>query len=157
MSEVLEILSVLCFFGVLAVAVWQDIRMRKIKNALNVTGVVLGIFFSVFLPGRGVFSALVGVIILLAAGILCWKLKVFRAGDAKLLCVTGAFFGWKMGINILLLSVIYGAVLGLPLVIRRLLKKEKGLTKFPFSIAIALAGIVGVVFGYVWEWGIYCL
>ena len=152
MIKFLEVLNWLCFAGVLGIAVLQDVKQFKIENKINVTGVALGILFAAILPERKLLPALLGFFIVLAVGILCWNLKFFRAGDAKLLCVVGAFLGWKMGLNILLISILCGALLGSPLVIRRLIKKEKELTKFPFSIAIALASVLGVCFGYVWEW-----
>ena len=152
MMKFLEVLNWLCFAGVLGVAVWKDVTLFKIENKINVTGVALGILFAAILPERKVLLALLGFFIVLVVGILCWNLKFFRAGDAKLLCVVGAFLEWKMGLNILLISIVCGAVLGIPLVVRRLIKKEKELTKFPFSIAIAMASVLGVCFGYVWEW-----
>ena len=152
MMKILELANWISLVAVLTVAMYQDIKMRKIKNAVNVTGVVLGILFAVLLPERKLLPAFVGFFVLLAVGIACWRLKLFRAGDAKLLCVVGTFLEWKMGLNILLLSILCGAVLGLPLVIRRMIKKEKELTKFPFSLAIALASVLGICFGYVWEW-----
>lgn len=152
MMKILEILNWLCFAGVLGVAVWKDVTQFKIENKINVTGVALGFLFAAILPERKMLPALLGFFIVLVVGILCWNLKFFRAGDAKLLCVAGTFLEWKMGLNILLISIVCGAVLGIPLTIRRLIKKEKELTKFPFSIAIALASVLGVCFGYVWEW-----
>ena len=152
MMKIFELLNWLCLAGVLGIAVWQDIRLRKIKNEVSVTGVFLGFLFAAILPEREVLPALAGCFIMLVVGIICWNLKLFRAGDAKLLCVTGSFLEWKMGLNVLLIAIICGALLGAPLVIRRLIKKEKELTQFPFAIAIALASVLGVCFGYVWEW-----
>lgn len=149
--KLLEYFYWICFAIVLALAVWQDIRIRKIKNELNVTGVVLGLLFAILLPERNILSALIGVIVLLVVGIFCWKLNFFRAGDAKLLCVVGAFLEWKMGLNVLLIAIICGAIIGLPFVIVRIVKKKKELTKFPFAIAIAIAAIIGLRFGYLWD------
>ncbi len=151
MIQILEITGWVCFAAVLIVAMYQDIRTRKIKNEVNVAGVALGLLFAVLLPERKLLPAVIGFLVMLAVGMLCWILKIFRAGDAKLLCAVGAFVEWKMGLNILMIAVVCGAVLGLPLIIKRIVKKEKGLTKFPFSIAIGLACAIGLTFGYVWE------
>lgn len=152
MMKIIEVANWISLVAILVIAMYQDIKMRKIKNEVNVAGVLLGILFAALLPERELLPAFCGFFVMLAVGILCWQLKLFRAGDAKLLCVVGTFTGWKMGLNVLLLAILYGAVLGAPLVIRRLIKKEKELTKFPFSIAIALASVSGICFGYVWEW-----
>lgn len=155
MMNILEYMNWICFAAVLGVAVWQDIRLRKIKNEVNVAGVLLGIFFAAILPEREILPAILGFFVVLVVGIICWNLKFFRAGDAKLLCVAGAFLEWKMALNVLLLAVVCGAVLGAPFVVWRLIKKEekkeKEGTKFPFSVAIALACVLGLKFGYVWE------
>lgn len=152
MMKIIEFANWISLAAILVIAMYLDIKLRKIKNEVNVTGVLLGLLFAALLPERELLPAFGGFFVMLAVGILCWQLKLFRAGDAKLLCVVGAFNGWKMGVNVLLLAILCGAVLGVPLVIRRLIKKEKELTKFPFSIAIALASVLGICFGYVWEW-----
>ena len=149
--KLLEYVQWICFAVVLALAVWQDIRTRKIKNELNVTGVVLGIVFALILPERNVWFAILGFFVLLIVGICCWKMKIFRAGDAKLLCVIGAFLEWKMGLNVLLTSIICGAIIGFPFIVWRMIKKKKELTKFPFAVAIASASIIALKFGYIWD------
>lgn len=151
MKQAAYLINIICLFAVLGVAVWQDIRTKKIKNKLNVTGVCLGLLFAILLPERDILSALFGFFVMLAAGLLCWNLHVFRAGDAKLLCVVGAFLGWKKGVSCLLTAIILGAIIGLPLFLRRLYKRQKGLTKFPFSIAITAACLLGECFGYLLE------
>ena len=151
MIKVLEIANWVSLAAILIIAMYQDITMQKIKNEVNVAGVLLGIVFAFILPEREVFPAFVGFLVLLITGIFCWKIKIFRAGDAKLLCAVGTFTGWRMGLNILLIAAVCGAVLGLPLVIKRIAKKEKEMTKFPFSIAISIACVLGLMFGYVWD------
>ena len=94
MMDVLRYANWVCFTLILIIAMWQDVKMRRIKNEVNVAGVVLGILFALILPEREVLPAIAGLFALLAVGILCWRLKFFRAGDAKLLCVVGAFLEW---------------------------------------------------------------
>lgn len=145
------VLQYICLAIVLGIAVWQDIRMRKIKNQVCVSGVLLGLASALVLPGRHILDALAGFFVMLGVGMLCWKFHVFRAGDAKLLCAVGSFTDWKMGMNCLLVAVVIGALLGLPLVILRLKKGEGGRTAFPFSVAIAAGCVFGLSFGYIWE------
>ena len=149
--KLLEYIRWICFAIVLVLAVWQDIKTRKIKNELNVTGVVLGIVFATILPEQKVVFAVLGFIVLLVVGICFWRLKIFRAGDAKLLCVVGTFLEWKMGLNVLLISIICGAMIGFPFMVWRIIKKKKELTKFPFAVAIAVASIISLKFGYLWD------
>ena len=144
-------LQYFCLAAILGTAVWQDVRTRKIKNRVSVTGAALGLASAVLLPERHIADALLGFFVMLGTGMLCWKLRVFRAGDAKLLCAVGSFTGWKMGLNCLLIAVLIGAAAGLPAVITRLCRREKGRTPFPFSIAIAAGWAAGVALGYLWE------
>lgn len=151
MQQIGGILNNAVLAAFMLLAVWQDVRTRKIKNQLNVAGVLAGLVFAAVLPQRSILQALAGVGCMLAAGLLCWRIHIFRAGDAKLLCVAGAFLGWKMGLSCMLLSAVIGAVVGLPLLMVRVVKKEKGWTKFPFSVACALACGISVRFGYLWD------
>lgn len=150
--KIIDYVELTVFFIYLIGVTGTDIKTHKIKNEMCMLGMVLGLIFSVLSPDRTFLSAIIGFFFMLAVGFAAWLLKVFRAGDAKLFSVIGAFMGWKMGLNIFLISVLCGAVIGIPLVIRRLIKKEKGWTQFPFSIAITIACILCVCFGYVWDW-----
>lgn len=145
------VIQYLCLSVILGIAVWQDITTKKIKNHVSVAGAALGLIFALLLPGRHIVDALLGFVILLGAGMLCWKLHVFRAGDAKLLCAVGSFTGWKMGLNCLMIAILVGAVIGFPMVVYRIYKKKGGKTTFPFSIAIAIGCAIGLIFGYLWE------
>lgn len=145
------IVQYICLATVLGAAIWQDVRTRKIKNQLCVSGVLVGFASALILPERHILDALAGFFVMLGVGMLCWKLHVFRAGDAKLLCAVGSFTDWKMGINCLLIAVIIGAFFGVPLIILRLKKGEGGRTAFPFSVAVAAGCVFGLVFGYLWE------
>lgn len=135
----------------LGLASAQDIKERKIANKINVVGLLCGLLLSVFRPDITIGAAFLGAAVALGVGFVCWMCKIFRAGDAKLLCAVGAFVGWKMALNCLLLAIVVGAVVGLPLLIKRLMKKEKGFTKFPFATAITAGTLIGVHIGYIWE------
>ena len=147
----MHIISRFFLILLLGVASAQDIKQRKISNKLNIIGLICGILCAAFDTALTVGEAVLGAIVALCIGIVCWLLKVFRAGDAKLLCAVGAFVGWKMSVNIFLFSLLAGAVAGVPCVILRLVRKEKGLTKFPFATAITAGTILGVHVGYLWE------
>lgn len=151
MKEFGLVLQYICLAIVLGTAVWQDIRTRKIKNQVCMSGVLAGLAFALILPQRHILDAFTGFFVMLGIGILCWKLHVFRAGDAKLLCAVGSFTDWKMGVNCLLVAVVIGALFGLPFVILRLKRREGGRTAFPFSVAIAAGCVFGLILGKLWE------
>lgn len=133
-------------------AVWQDVKENKISNKLNVAGAVAGVVLALVLPHRGVVDALLGVLACFLCGLLCWNLKVFRAGDAKLFCAIGAFMGWQLGISCILYAIVVGSVMGLPCVIwHRIIRREKEMVKMTFSIPIAIACVLCYVFGVIWS------
>lgn len=136
----------------LGAALLQDITLNKISNKINVSGAVTGLALAVVLPHRGVLDAVLGVIACFACGLLCWNLKVFRAGDAKLFCALGAFMGWQLGLSCILYAVLIGSVIGLPLVIwKRVIQREKHMVKMPFSIAAAMASVLCYAVGTLWS------
>lgn len=138
---------------ILCLAVIQDIKENKISNKLNVLGTVLGMLLALILPHRGVLDALLGVVACFLFGLLCWNLKLFRAGDAKLFCAMGSFLGWQLGLSCILYAIIAGSIIGIPkLILQRFVRKEKGLVKFPFAIAIAVGCVLCAIFGAIWSW-----
>ena len=148
----MQIVSSTIFILILGVALWTDLTKRKIPNIINVTGVICGILLAAIIPERTVLSAVIGFFVLLGVGLVIWNLHIIRAGDAKLLCVAGSFFGWQMGLNCLLFSILCGAVLGLPVVIyTRFVQKKKEKTKFPFALAISIGCLLSMKLGPVWE------
>ena len=132
---------------VLVSAVWQDIKERKISNKTIITGLVLGLFFSALRPDITLPETFFGAAAAFAIGYVCWKLKVFRAGDAKLLCVVGAFTGIRMILPCFVYTIFAGALLGVPLFIKRMIRREKGWTEVPFSPAIAAGTLLVLGFG----------
>ncbi len=133
-------------------AVWQDIQKNKISNRLNVAGAIVGGVLALILPHRDVLDALFGVLVCFLCGLLCWNLKVFRAGDAKLFCAIGAFMGWQLGLSCILYAIIIGGLIGLPRVVwHRIIKKEKEMVKMVFSVSIAIGCILCYVCGAIWD------
>jgi len=138
---------------ILSLAVRQDIKEHKISNRLNVSGTAAGLLLALLLPHRSVADALFGVIVCFLCGFSGWLLKVFRAGDAKLFCVMGAFFGWKLGLSCMVYAIFVGSVIGLPLlIVRRFLRKKKERTAIPFAAAVAAAALFCAAFGAVWDY-----
>ena len=108
----------------LAGAVWQDVRSRRIPNQLVLVGLVLAFSLQLVLPaGDGLFVAPFGSIGLLwslagfgtglALLLPMYALRALGAGDVKLLAMIGAFVGPGAVIGIAACTLLAGGVLAL--------------------------------------------
>ncbi|KQN75726.1 hypothetical protein ASF04_06615 [Duganella sp. Leaf61] len=108
----------------LAGAVWQDVRSRRIPNQLVLVGLVLAFALQLVLPaGDGLFVAPFGSIGLLwslagfgtglALLLPMYALRALGAGDVKLLAMIGAFVGPGAVIGIAACTLLAGGVLAL--------------------------------------------
>ena len=108
----------------LAGAVWQDVRSRRIPNQLVLVGLVLAFALQLGLPaGDGLFVAPFGSIGLLwslagfgtglALLLPMYALRALGAGDVKLLAMIGAFVGPGAVIGIAACTLLAGGVLAL--------------------------------------------
>ena len=108
----------------LAGAVWQDVRSRRIPNVLVLVGLVLAFALQAVLPeGEGLFLApfgsigllwsLAGVATGLALLLPMYALRALGAGDVKLLAMIGAFVGPGAVIGIAACTLLAGGMLAL--------------------------------------------
>lgn len=108
----------------LALAVWNDLRTRRIPNALVFGGAVLGVALNCLYPdGAGLFVApqggigfawsLAGLATGLALLVPMYAMRALGAGDVKLMAMVGAFVGpWATVVSVLL-TLLAGGVLAL--------------------------------------------
>ncbi|SHN42686.1 prepilin peptidase CpaA [Duganella sacchari] len=115
-------LVILCVL--LALAVWNDLRTRRIPNALVFGGAVLGLILNTALPpgdglfiqvfgGIGFLKALAGLAVGLLLLLPMYAMRALGAGDVKLLAMIGAFVGPGAVTGIWLLTLLAGGVLAL--------------------------------------------
>lgn len=83
------------WFLCLAAAALLDCKTRKIPNRLILTGLLLATILAALQGTDALLNAVAGGSAALAAGFLLWKIRLFRAGDAKLLWMTMQFAGWN--------------------------------------------------------------
>ena len=115
-------LLVLC--ALLALAVWNDLRTRRIPNALVFGGAVLGVLLNSAMPagdglfiqpfgGIGMLMSLAGLAVGLGLLLPMYAMRALGAGDVKLMAMLGAFVGpWTVA-GITLLTLLAGGVLAL--------------------------------------------
>ena len=109
-------------WGLLAAAVWHDVRSRRIPNRLVFPGALLGLLIN-SLPLQvdgwlapvaaplGLPMALAGFVVGLALLLPLYALKAMGAGDVKLLAMVGAFLGPYPVAIVMLFSLLSGGVM----------------------------------------------
>lgn len=127
----------------LFVAAWQDIRSRRIPNALVFPGAVAGILLNFLLPhemgGLGILASLAGLGVGLVLLLPLYLLRAMGAGDVKLMAMTGAFLGVQSTISAMLYVLLAGGVLALMVAGYRG-KLRKLLQSLKMMLLIRLAG-----------------
>lgn len=120
----LALLPMIVLFGLLAAAVWHDVRARRIPNFVVFPGALAGLALHAVLPaGAGLFdpamgslglaSACGGLVLGLAILLPMYALRLMGAGDVKLLAMVGAFVGVGDIFTIAVLTFAAGGVLAL--------------------------------------------
>lgn len=148
----------------LFVAAIQDIKSRKIKNWWNLTGLCAAFVLSFFRKDFSLAEFSRGVLVAFALSFVCWKLRAFQAGDAKMLCVIGGLFGWRLFLCDFALTILLGGAVGIVLLICRRLRsrrsgteaqKKENRASFPFSVVIAVSAAVTFFGKAQLEWYIF--
>ena len=117
-------LPLLLLFVLLGVAVFTDVRARRIPNAIVFPGMLAAFALHALLPagaglyttpvgGLGILSALGGCALGLALLLPMYALKLMGAGDVKLLAMVGAFVGAGQILTVGLLTLVAGGLLAL--------------------------------------------
>jgi prepilin peptidase CpaA len=122
--RLLDILPALVLLLVFGVALWHDIRSRRIPNQLIVLGSLAGFLLHMLLPpGSGLFSIPVGSqgIVFSVSGFVLglllllpfYAIRTLGAGDVKLMALVGAFIGPWGVMGAALLTMLVGGALAL--------------------------------------------
>jgi prepilin peptidase CpaA len=108
----------------LTLAVWNDVRTRRIPNGLVFGGALLGLVLNtLFGPGDSLFTTPFGGLGLLwslaglgtGLGLLLpmYMLRTLGAGDVKLMAMVGAFVGPQAALGCTVVTLLAGGVLAL--------------------------------------------
>ena len=121
----------------------------------------LGLLVNVFGVFTTLSSAVIGAVVgYLALWSVYWLFKLTTGkegmgyGDFKLLSAIGAWLGWQMLGQVILLSAAVGAVVGIVGIL--IYGREKG-AKIPFGPYLAVAGMIALVWGAAinkWYWAL---
>src|SRR5947209_18605116 len=100
------------------IAGWTDLRSRRIPNWLTVPALLAGVAIKTALGGwGGLKESALGMLLGLGLLLPFVLLRSLGAGDWKLAGALGAFTGWALLLDLLLVSVFVAGVMALALVI----------------------------------------
>jgi Flp pilus assembly protein protease CpaA len=137
----------------LIISVISDLRSKKISNQMIISFFVIGLIIQVMLSGfSGLWISASSFAAAFTLGLPFYLMRMFGGGDFKLLMAISVLLQWQVVAATILISFIWGALLGvlqvalkgqLPLffsnlfaVVKRKPVSENTLHMIPFSVAI---------------------
>jgi prepilin peptidase CpaA len=97
-----------------------DLRVRRIPNWINLSGVILGLGLNTYLGGgRGALDSSLGLLLALAVYTPLYALRGMGAGDVKLMAAIGAIAGPGNWLIIFLSTALLGGAVSVLLVLSR--------------------------------------
>ncbi len=145
------LLAVRLIFAAAMIALFViDLEHHLLPDAITLTGIVVGLVASLFLP-PGFVASLIAV---LAGGGFLWIVgeayyryagqEGMGGGDVKMLAMIGAFLGWQLTLLTLIASSFLGSIVGLVIVVFRFGGMKSPL---PFGTFLALAALLASIWG----------
>lgn len=142
----MRFLATLVFLSLGIAIAFIDLDLKIIPDVISLPGMAFGLLFALLPGGPPLLDSAIGMVA--GAGLLFLVAAVSRGGmgggDAKLLGMIGAFFGWKGALAALFLGSLGGALVGLVLMAARVIKRREPI---PFGPFLVLGGAVFAFFG----------
>lgn len=105
--------------AVLLLAVWFDVREKRIPNWITAGGLALSLVLRAAVGLDALGAGLAGAGLGLALGLLLFAVGALGAGDGKLLATVGSLLGLEAFLRCLPLIGAFGGVLALGVTVRR--------------------------------------
>jgi prepilin peptidase CpaA len=152
-QDLVNIAASLTLTLVVALAVRQDLVEHRISNWLTLAALAAGLLIhSVFGGPDGFVHALAGAGVGLVCLLPLYLGKGMGAGDVKLMGAAGAFLGPLNAFVATLLSLVFGAVLAIVVLVWRMIEVRQATAgapdlsqvrkeRFPYAVAIGLGAI----------------
>jgi leader peptidase (prepilin peptidase) / N-methyltransferase len=124
-----------------------DLAHTIVPDAITLPGMLVGLFASLTLTSIGIVDAILGLC--LGGGLFLLIALLSRGGmgggDIKLIAMIGAFLGWQAVLVTILFGALLGALVGLGLIV---LKKKGRRDPVPFGPFLALGALIAMVWGH---------
>jgi leader peptidase (prepilin peptidase)/N-methyltransferase len=152
----------------LVVATFVDFEHMIIPDRISLGGILVGLVLSALVPSlhgttswlsslrESVLGASSGILLLWSVGVLgkmVFKKDAMGMGDVKLLGAIGALLGWRAVIFTVMMSSLFGSVVGIGLIASR---NKAWQSRIPYGPYIAMAAACWILGGYTW-WQWYVL
>jgi prepilin peptidase CpaA len=119
MALLMSVASIVVLVLLVVLAGCYDVRLRRIPNWLNASGLALGIALGAFQGLSGLKSALLGCLCALAFYLPLYLLRGMGGGDVKLMAAVGALAGPVNWLTIFFVTALLGGVTSLALIFYR--------------------------------------
>lgn len=142
----------LFLYGILAAALFMDLYKCRIPNRLILTGYFMGFVHCLYIGDLWVITLLDSFFIFILLYPL-YMIGAFGGGDVKLFMVMTVFLGFENTINILITSVMAGAVCSVFKIILMLFQRKKQSLShlyIHFSLPIVIGTILVQHGGIIW-------
>ena len=147
----LQVVAAILLSWALLVLSVIDFDHQLLPDDITITFLWIGLFLNMFGIFTDIYSSLIGA--MAGYGILWSVYMLFKLvtgkegmgyGDFKLLAMLGAWLGWRQLPEIIILSSLCGAVIGIGLMVFR--KHDKSVP-LPFGPFLAIAGWISMIWG----------
>ena len=132
----LEFLPAIIFISLGIVIAFIDLDQKIIPNVISLPGIIIGLLLALLIGQPSILDALIGAA---GGGALLFLVVLLSrggmgGGDAKLLAMIGAFFGWQGAVTALMLGSVAGAVIGILLILLKVIKRRDPVPFGPFLV-----------------------
>ncbi len=141
--------------GLLLAGVMDDLRSRKVHNALIIFCFSLSCIAVLFIPNQSILEPAKSFAFAFALGFPLWLFRVIGGGDFKLMAAISPLIAFDNVFSFFVFSLVWGAILGLIMagldkklpqmynnifatVLHRKGVADRHLQKVPFTVAILL-------------------
>lgn len=113
-------------FLFLLIALYTDVKYKKLPNWLTVTGMAVGLVYHLLTGGAdGIIFSVLGLLVGGGIFLILYVFRALGAGDVKLFAAIGAIVGVEVVLYLMMYSVVVAGVIGVIILLftRTLLRK----------------------------------
>ncbi|HOJ76996.1 MAG TPA: prepilin peptidase [Bacillota bacterium] len=143
-----ETLIAILFISFIIPISFIDLEFQIIPDKISLLGIIVGLLLNY----QNIIDRSIGIVV--GFGIIFLIILLSRGGmgmgDAKLMAMFGAFWGWKVVLYSLFIGSIFGTVIGLYLIITKKITRK---TPIPFGPYLCMGALMAIsIQDYIIRW-----